>query len=75
MKRLRVSPKPERARSGEDAVAALAPATNMRVSRVLRWSPKSDVVGVTAQEWRWWTEWIVVAVRAKRLPRNQRPAE
>lgn len=41
---------------GEDAVASLAPATNTKASSVIRWCSKSDMVGVAAQEWRWWTD-------------------
>lgn len=41
---------------GEDAVAALTPVTNTKASSVIRWCSKSDVVGVAAREWRWWTE-------------------
>ena len=41
---------------GEDAVTALAPATNAKSSTVIRWCPRSDVVGVEAQESRWWSD-------------------
>jgi hypothetical protein len=41
---------------GEDAVAALAPATNTKSSTVIRWCSKSDVVGVEALESRWWSD-------------------
>jgi hypothetical protein len=41
---------------GEDAVAALAPATNAKSSSVIRWCSKSDVIGVEAQESRWWSD-------------------
>jgi len=41
---------------GEDTVAALAPATNAKSSAVIRWCSKSDVVGVEAQESRWWSD-------------------
>ena len=41
---------------GEDPVAALAPATNTKSSTVIRWCAKSDVVGVEAQESRWWSD-------------------
>jgi len=41
---------------GEDGVAALAPATNMKSSSVIRWCSKSDVVGVAAQELRSWVD-------------------
>lgn len=41
---------------GEDAATALAPATNVKSSTTVRWSPKSDVVGVEAQESRLWSD-------------------
>jgi hypothetical protein len=41
---------------GEDGVAALAPATNTKPSSAIRWCSKSEVVGVAAQESRWWTD-------------------
>lgn len=41
---------------GEAAVAALAPATNTKSSAVIRWCPRSDVVGIEALESRWWND-------------------
>jgi hypothetical protein len=41
---------------GEDAVAALTPATNAKSSSVIRWCSKSDLIGVAAQESRWWSD-------------------
>ena len=41
---------------GEEAIAALALAINTKASSVIRWRPKSDVVGIAAQESRWWTD-------------------
>ncbi len=41
---------------GEDGVASLAPAMNAKSSSVIRWCSKSDVVGVAAQESRWWVD-------------------
>lgn len=41
---------------GEDAVAALVPATNTKVSSAIRWCSKSDVMGIEAQESRFWSD-------------------
>jgi len=41
---------------GEDAVAALAPSTNVKSSSIVRWCSRSDVVGIEAQESRWWAD-------------------
>jgi hypothetical protein len=43
---------------GDNAVAALAPATQTKASSVIRWCSKSDVVGVAAQESRSWTDTV-----------------
>ena len=41
---------------GEDGVAALATATNVKSSPVIRWRSGSEIVGIDAQESRWWAE-------------------
>ena len=41
---------------GEDAVAALAPATNVKSSTVIRWRSRSEIIGIDAQESRWWAD-------------------
>jgi hypothetical protein len=41
---------------GEEAVAALAPATSTKSSAVIRWCSRNDVVGLAAPEWRWWSD-------------------
>ena len=41
---------------GEEAVESLAPAMNTTSSSVIRWCPKSDVVGMAAQQSRWWVD-------------------
>ena len=41
---------------GEDAVAALAPATNVKSSTVIRWRSRSEIIGLDARESRWWAD-------------------
>ena len=41
---------------GEDGVAALATATNVKSSPVIRWRSRSEIIGIDAQESRWWAD-------------------